>query len=245
MLRNTSLSICTNWPSWAKSLQTRVKWCLAIEVADGPDPVQGLLVPDLRAERVAGVRGVGDQPAGTDDVHGLADGARLGVFGVHIEVSRHGTSLRPTAARPVQPARHRCLGRVPTGTGRGFGLCALLNMTAVKVCPKVCPAGPCLSRVRPSRWMRGGPAPFRAGMPAGEPSTSGAGHNMGTRRRCAPCIGLILLLQLGLAGCGPPGVQLFFRCSGGPGFHRSGYGDQRPDESGADWAGRVDRSGAY
>jgi len=97
---------------------------------------------------------------------------------------------------------------VPTGTGRGFRLCALLNMTAVKVCPKVCPAGPCLRRVRPSRWMRGGPAPFRAGMPAGEPSTSGAGHNMGTRRRCAPCIGLILLLQLGLAGCGPPGVPL-------------------------------------
>ena len=68
---------------------------LAVQLPDGPDPVQGLPVAQLRAQRVAGIRGVGDQAAGADDVHRLADRTGLGVLGVHIEVSRHAPSLRP------------------------------------------------------------------------------------------------------------------------------------------------------
>jgi hypothetical protein len=77
---------------------------LAVELPDGADPVQGLPVSQLRAQGVAGVGGVGDQAAGAENTDRLADQARLRVFGMNVQVSRHPTSLRPTAHRPSQQA---------------------------------------------------------------------------------------------------------------------------------------------
>ena len=46
MARNAALSSCTNWPSWAKSAHTSVKWCLSSSCRMPPDPVRRRLVAE-------------------------------------------------------------------------------------------------------------------------------------------------------------------------------------------------------
>ena len=78
-----------------------------IQVADRPDPRDAILVPELAAERVAGVRRVGDDTACADDVGDLDDRAPLRAGRMDVEVPGHATSLRASflAGLSIGPVR--------------------------------------------------------------------------------------------------------------------------------------------
>ena len=63
---------------------------LVVEATQLLDPFEPVPVAQLDAERVAGVRGIGDESAVSQDVHHLRDGPRLRVDRVYVEVARHG-----------------------------------------------------------------------------------------------------------------------------------------------------------
>ena len=67
---------------------------LGVELTDLPDPFDALPVAEVAAQREAGVRGIGDEAAGSQDLDHLADCATLGIDRVHIEVPRHVRELR-------------------------------------------------------------------------------------------------------------------------------------------------------
>jgi hypothetical protein len=68
-----------------------------IELADRPDPVDAFLVAELAAQRVAGVRRVGDHAALPHDVTDLGDRATLRVGRMDVEVPGHATSVEPAS----------------------------------------------------------------------------------------------------------------------------------------------------
>ena len=50
---------------------------MTVREADAPHALEGRLVPDVAAERVARIRGIGDDPTGAHDLSRTADEARL------------------------------------------------------------------------------------------------------------------------------------------------------------------------
>src|SRR5215472_5079098 len=64
-----------------------------VQVADRPAPRDAVLVAELAAERVAGVRRVGDHAAPADDIGDLGDRALLRAGRVDVEVPGHAKSL--------------------------------------------------------------------------------------------------------------------------------------------------------
>src|ERR1019366_8655362 len=64
-----------------------------IEVADRPDPRDAVLVAELAAQRVAGIRRVGDHATRADDISDLDDRAPLRAGRMDVEVPGHATSL--------------------------------------------------------------------------------------------------------------------------------------------------------
>ncbi len=65
-----------------------------VGLADAADALQGVFVAHVAAQRVAGIRGIGDHPALPDDVHGFADQAYLRVLRVNFEVLGHFAMIR-------------------------------------------------------------------------------------------------------------------------------------------------------
>ena len=64
-----------------------------VEVPDGADALQTLLVAQRTAERERRVRRIGDQPSGAHDVGHLVQRPGLRVLRVHVEVAGHCGSL--------------------------------------------------------------------------------------------------------------------------------------------------------
>jgi len=83
-----------------------------IKVADRPDPRDAVGVAELAAERIAGVRRVGDHAARADDIGDLGDRARLRAGRMDVEVPGHATSLGASfpAGRSIRPVRPVPLG---------------------------------------------------------------------------------------------------------------------------------------
>ena len=69
-----------------------------VELADIPYPFDAPPVAEMAAQREAGVGGVGDEPAGAQDLDDLADRPPLRIDRVHCEVPRHAGSLEPGIA---------------------------------------------------------------------------------------------------------------------------------------------------
>ena len=74
-----------------------------VGVADAPDAIQRVLVADVAAERVAGIRRIHDHPAVPHDLRGAADQAQLRIVGMKLEILAHevGTAERKTKRRAV------------------------------------------------------------------------------------------------------------------------------------------------
>lgn len=66
-----------------------------IALPDVPHTLECLIRAQRRAERVAGVRRIGDHTPGTQQGPGLADGSRLGVFGMNGQQDSHDGSITP------------------------------------------------------------------------------------------------------------------------------------------------------
>jgi hypothetical protein len=62
---------------------------LVVETPDPPDAVESLTIAELDPERVAGVRGVGDEPIVAEQLDDLADRARLRIDRMDVVVARH------------------------------------------------------------------------------------------------------------------------------------------------------------
>jgi hypothetical protein len=62
---------------------------LVVESTDPQDPLPSVPVADPAAERVSGVRRVGDQRIVTQGVGNLVESSRLRVFRVQLDVARH------------------------------------------------------------------------------------------------------------------------------------------------------------
>ncbi len=95
--------MCTNVPELGEVAADQGELVLGVELADLPDPFDALAVAELAAQREAGVGGVGDEPAGAQDLDHLADRATLRIDRVHIEVPRHAGSLEPGGSAPIRP----------------------------------------------------------------------------------------------------------------------------------------------
>jgi hypothetical protein len=80
-----------------------------VKLADRPDPADAVLVTELAAQRVAGVRRVGDHTTRTNDTGDLDDRPRLRTGRMDVEVPGH-----PTSIETIVPARDR-------GTDRRLG----------------------------------------------------------------------------------------------------------------------------
>jgi hypothetical protein len=64
-----------------------------VELADRPDPGDAVGAAELAAERVAGIRGIGDHAVGADNVGDRGEQARLRIVRVDVEVTGHVTSV--------------------------------------------------------------------------------------------------------------------------------------------------------
>jgi len=82
-----------------------------IEVADRPDPRDAVPIAELAAQRIAGVRRVGDHAACADDIGDLDNRAPLRACRMDIEVPGHPDELRGIVLACRAPAR---LGRAPS-----------------------------------------------------------------------------------------------------------------------------------
>ena len=60
-----------------------------VQLADGQDALHRPLVAQMAAQRVTGIRRVGDDAALLDDFHRFADQPRLRVFGVNVKQLGH------------------------------------------------------------------------------------------------------------------------------------------------------------
>src|SRR4030095_2033162 len=68
--------------------------------ADAPDPLERILVPEMTAQRIAGIRRVDDHAALPNDVNGAPDEPQLRVQGVNLEELTHPAMIRGLLAAP-------------------------------------------------------------------------------------------------------------------------------------------------
>src|SRR5580704_995856 len=90
-----------------------------VEVPDRPDPRDAVPVAELAAQRITGVRRVGDHAARAYEVGDLNDRAALRVGRMDVEVPGHATSLgHPPLSAPtgwlVGRRRYRRQGKPPS-----------------------------------------------------------------------------------------------------------------------------------
>ena len=207
--RNAALSSCTSWPSWAKSAHTSVKWCLSSSSPDAAGSARALGVVEPAAQRVAGVRRVGDQRVLAEQLHDLRDAARLRVLRVDVEVAGH---ARPRAgleadgqAGPRPDLRGRRAARPGMNDARSSE-----SWRIVSVSPSPCrtappgarparaaaPSGP-VRRRRPRRAHRRAPTWSRRASRAEAGLCAGGGDELrGTTRGAARRVDLVRVVQL-------------------------------------------------
>ena len=90
-----------------------------VGLANAPDAVERLLVADVAAERVAGIRRIDDQPALAQDLGGAADQSQLRILGMKLEVLAHGVRV---AAQDTAP-RGAGIIRAPFASRRTHAAC--------------------------------------------------------------------------------------------------------------------------
>src|SRR5688572_19401539 len=80
---------------------------VTVGLPDSPHPLQGILVPDMEAEGVAGVRGIRDHPTLADDIRRAADEPGLRVDRMDFEILAQKALSRAIQARrpPVRTLR--------------------------------------------------------------------------------------------------------------------------------------------
>ena len=62
---------------------------VAVRSPDASHSLEGVLVVDMAAERVTGIRGVGNDPTLSHDLRGTANRPPLGIDGVELEIFRY------------------------------------------------------------------------------------------------------------------------------------------------------------